>query len=121
VYVLRITENVSQATYNYLVAASVPLHRNKFVLPVAAWIAQNRPETVAQPAVNLGLQGRAPANKIIEALERLDKIGALEEMPQLGERGKRVFVVTDSSYWDFVRSYSREVTAASGRMDGNQG
>lgn len=65
------------------------------------------PSATAPEAVR-GLAGQLPANKALEALERLATIGALRELPYPGRPHSRIFEPVPSIYWDFVGPYVAE-------------
>jgi hypothetical protein len=83
-------------------ARSVAIHGNRAVFPVAAWIAEAGVDAITAPEVVRGLGGELAPNKVLEALIRISKIGALDEMPHLGRPHPRVFRLRKSAYWNFV-------------------
>ncbi|HEU4738954.1 MAG TPA: hypothetical protein VFS54_07715 [Solirubrobacterales bacterium] len=77
-----------------------------YVLPVAAWMLRSGVEVVEVSDVMRGLQGRADRPRIIEALEKLNEIGAVRELERGGKRNSpRIFSKAANPYWNFVESY----------------
>lgn len=109
---MRVVGDWSDARYERLAERSHALHYNKHVLPVATWIAEASVETIKAPEVGLGLGGRSPANRVMEALERLCAIGALQELPYPGPPQARIFERRSTAYWHFVLAFAEEVESS---------
>lgn len=89
------------------VTLSRSLHGHKYVLPVAAWIAESGAALVTASDVMAGLHGRADRLRVLEALKRLVDIGAMIEMPHPGGNAARYFQRVDDPYWLLVESHLR--------------
>jgi hypothetical protein len=77
-----------------------------YVLPVAAWMLRSGVEVVEVSDAMRGLQGRADRPRIIEALEKLTEIGAVQELERGGQRNSpRIFSKMPNPYWNFVGAY----------------
>jgi hypothetical protein len=102
--------HIDDDQFRALTEASRDLHGHMFVLPVAVWILFSDVSVVSVAEVLRGLDGRVDRHRIIEALGRLDLIGAMKELPRLGARNSpRAFEkLPGSPYWQFVASYSAE-------------
>lgn len=88
---------------------SVELTGNNVVVPVAVVIAQRTEGgTVSTPEVCKLLGGRLPPNRVGKALARLDRLGALAELPFPGRPHARMFHVIDGPFWTFVREGTRD-------------
>jgi hypothetical protein len=88
---------------------SVELTGNNVVVPVAVMIAErSKGGTVSTPEVCQLLGGRLPPNRVGKALARLDRLGALAELPFPGRPHARMFHVIDGPFWTFVREWSRD-------------
>jgi hypothetical protein len=99
--------------FTALTAASRDLHGHMCVLPVAVWIARDGEPVVTVSEALRGLAGRVDRPRIMEALKRLEAIGALSELPRIGPaNAPRQFErIKESAYWDFADSYSEERTS----------
>ena len=95
--------------YDRVADRSAILHGHRHVLPVVAWILESGSEAITAPEATHGLAGLVTGNKVLEALERLDAIGALRELPYPGKPHRRVFERIPSPYWDFAGQYLSEV------------
>ena len=83
-----------------------------YVLPVAAWMLRSGVEVVEVSDAMRGLGGRADRPRIIEALEKLGEIGAVQELERGGRRNSpRIFSKTPNPYWSFVNAYLADATA----------
>jgi hypothetical protein len=99
---------MDDSEFDALSAASRDLHGHQSVLPVAVWILRQGSEVVGVSEVSRGVSGRLDRPRIIEALKRLELIGAMRELPRLGPRNApRMFErKAESPYWDFADAYS---------------
>jgi hypothetical protein len=98
-----------------LTAASRDLHGHMSVLPVAVLILREGTSVVGASEALRGLGGRLDRPRIIEALKRLEAIGAMRELPRLGPRNSpRAFErLPDSPYWAFAAAFAEDrVTVA---------
>jgi hypothetical protein len=84
-----------------------------YVLPVAEWILRSGADAVGPSEAMVGLGGRADRPRIIEALVRLEKIGALRELPRTGRRAPRIFERVKNPYWSLVATHLADSGAAS--------
>jgi len=92
--------------FDSLASKSRSLHGHMYVLPVAAWMLRSGVEVVEVSDAMKGLHGRADRPRIIEALEKLDEIGAVRELERGGQRNSpRIFSKTPNPYWNFVSAY----------------
>lgn len=89
-------------------ARSQAVHRNKYVLPVALAAAHLDATSVKAPEIRVALGGKLPDNRILEGLERLCAMSAMEELPHPGRPHARVFVKRDSAYWAFAEAFVAE-------------
>lgn len=96
--------------FDALSAASRDLHAAQSVLPVAVWIMRSGSEVFAVSEISRGLGGRLDRPRILEALKRLEGIGAMRELPRIGPANlpRKFDRVKASTYWSFADSYSRE-------------
>lgn len=87
-----------------------------YVLPVAEWILRSGTEATGVSEAMDGLAVR-DRSRVIEALVRLVEIGAMEELPRLGQRNApRMFQrVGQSPYWDLVSAEAGIPLAQRGR------
>jgi hypothetical protein len=83
---------------------SQAIHGNKHVLPVAMAIFESGLTVLKAPEVGVAVDGRIPPNRVLEALTRLCRIGALAEMPHPGPPVPRVFELRRDAYWDLVQA-----------------
>lgn len=100
---------------------SQSLHGNKYVLPVAAVIAEGTQNPVKAPDIGIALNGRLPPNRVLEALDWLVAMSVLEELPYPGRPHARLFERTASAYWNFVPLFCEEdaVSASATRASVN--
>jgi hypothetical protein len=83
------------------------------VLAVAIAIEESRASTVTQPEVTRALDGRSPPNKILQALARLEAMGALSQLPYPGRPRARTWEkVKKSAFWTLATEYAAEIDAA---------
>jgi hypothetical protein len=81
--------------------------RNNVLVPVAVVIAErSEAGTVSTPEVCELLGGRLHPNRVGKALARLDRLGALTELPFPGRPHARMFNVIDGPFWTFVRAWA---------------
>lgn len=100
--------------FEQLARASVDLFGNRATLPVASAVARLGATTVQGPDAQRALSGQLPANKVLEALERLCRLGALHEMPYVGRPHARTFEIRgESCVWPFIRAFVEELTSES--------
>jgi hypothetical protein len=85
---------------------------HRHVLPVAVWILKSNEASLTQPIVTRGLEGRSPPNKVLQALAKLDLLGALVELPFPGRPDPRRFEKQESACWELVREYATAVDAS---------
>jgi hypothetical protein len=95
-----------------LTAASRALHGHMSVLPVAVWIAREGEPVVTVSEVLRGLAGRVDRPRIMEALKRLEAIGALRELPRIGapNAARQFERISGSPYWGFAVTYAEDRT-----------
>jgi hypothetical protein len=101
---------------------SQALHGNKYVLPVAlaaVGVAPNCP--LKAPDVAAVLPGQVPANRILEALQRLCDLGVMHELPHVGRPHPRFFVRNESVYWGFAQAFADEAVDAALHREGIHG
>lgn len=110
---------ITDERFEALTAASRDVHGNMFVLPVAFWVAEESGSGVSVSEIMRGLQGRVDRHRIIEALERLCAIGAMEELPRPDVRNApRFFDMKIHPYWAFVAAFTASfLTLESGVPD----
>lgn len=84
------------------------LHGSKHVLPVAIAALETTFPIVAAPELAVILRARTPANRALDALERLCAIGAMHEHPHVGRPAARRFELDPSPYWVFARALAEE-------------
>lgn len=99
---------VSGAEHGRLKDLSLAVFKNGSLLPVAVAFDRLAPtdgSVAAVPAVGVGLAGRLTANRIVESLERLSRIGAAVELPHPGAPAPRVFERRPSPFWAFMDAY----------------
>jgi hypothetical protein len=93
--------------FETLAQQSRDLHGHMYVLPLAGWILEAGKETVNAAEAMAGLKGRADRIRMLEALERLAKIGAVRELPRQDRKNAtRCFESLDSPYWNLVKTYA---------------
>jgi len=92
------------------------LHGNKHVLPIAMAAIETGLPVVTSPEVVVGLSGRTPANRALEALERLCTFGAMYEHPYMGRPAPRRFELRPSPYWASARTLAEEAWPAESRQ-----
>lgn len=100
---------VSDAEHARLEDLSLAVFKNGSLFPVAIVFDRLAPtdgSLVAVPAVGVGLAGRLTANRVVESLVRLTRIGATVELPHSGAPAPRVFERRPSPFWAFVDAYS---------------
>jgi hypothetical protein len=92
---------------------SSDLFNNSLVLPVAWAILQHTEvdATLAASEIRQELGGRVENNQIREALKRLERIGALQEMPHTGPPNPHVWVRRDHPLWAFVDTWTSNLLA----------
>ncbi len=100
----------SDEIYGALAVRSQGLYKNKHLLPVAAWIAGCKLETISAPDVARGLDGRLAPNKALEVLERLQEAGVMHELPYTGRPHARMFERLPGAFWRFVEEFASETT-----------
>ena len=100
---------IDDQEFTALTAASRDLHGHMSVLPVAVWIVREGEPVVTVSEVLRGLSGRVDRPRIMEALKRLEAIGALRELPRVGpSNSARQFErIADSPYWDLAVTYAK--------------
>jgi hypothetical protein len=105
-----ITKDVTRKEYDELARQSKVLHGHRYVLPVAAWIQDSDVSILTAPDAVEGLAGRADKIRVIEALVRLNEIGAIRELPRESRANSpRFFEKERSAYWEFLAQYLAEV------------
>lgn len=87
-----------------------------YVLPVAVWILRSTADAVSPSEAMVGLAGRADRPRIIEALVRLEEIGAVKELPRTGQRTRRVFERVENPYWSLVATHVADLETASSSL-----
>jgi hypothetical protein len=100
--------------HGLLADRSEAIYGHRHVLPVAVWILESGTETMTQPVVSRGLEGRSPPNKVLHALERLGDIGALTQLPFPGRPHARTFEKAASAFWALVAEDAAEVDGTLG-------
>lgn len=98
--------------YDALADRSEAIYGHRHVLPAAVWILESGETSLTQPIVSRGLEGRSPPNKVLQALTKLNRVGALTELPFLGRPNSRAFEKRESACWDLIREYAAEVDAS---------
>jgi hypothetical protein len=88
--------------FDKLSIRSQALHGNKYVLPIGVAALELRGPTITAREAVEAVGGKAPANRTLQALERLCAIGAMEEQPHLGRPTPRVFRLRPHPYWDLA-------------------
>lgn len=101
----------SDEIYEGLAARSQGLYKNKHLLPVAAWIAGCKLDTISAPDVARGLDGRLALNKALEVLERLQEAGVMHELPYPGRPHARMFERLPGAFWRFAEEFASETMA----------
>jgi hypothetical protein len=96
----------SAERYAGVAERSLVLHGNSQLLPVALAFSELGQKSSSVPQVYRHLGGEVPAHRVLEALRRLEKIGAVEELPYVGRPHPREFERRDSPYWEFAFAYS---------------
>jgi uncharacterized protein (DUF934 family) len=107
-YDVRIVEDWSDDTYDTLAARSHAFYKNKHVLPVAAWVAECKNDTIRAAEVVRGLGGRLAPNRALEALERLRDGEVMRELPFPGRPHARVFQRRHSLFWGVALEFAAE-------------
>jgi hypothetical protein len=100
---------MNQARFEGLAALSDTVYGHRHVVPVGVWIQESGSSSASQPEVRIGLEGRSPSNKVLRALERLEELGALRELPYVGRPQPRVFERIKSAHWDAIAEYATDV------------
>ena len=98
----------TSSRFEAVAATSQVLHGNKHMLPVAAAIIKIGAPTIKAPEISIFLSGRLPANRVLEALQRLCALGVVHELPYPGRPAPRIFEPATSAYWDFVDRFLAE-------------
>jgi hypothetical protein len=95
---------MEEAAYNALRNSSSDLFKNSLVLPVAWSLIQTTEvgATVAASEIRRDLGGQVENNQIREAMDRLEKIGALRKLPRGGRLSPHLWVREIHPVWDFV-------------------
>jgi hypothetical protein len=95
--------------YDRLARLSCGLTGNKGVLPVAAAIAELADGgTISTPEVAEHLGGRLPPNRVLEALGRLSRLGAVRELPYVGRPHPRAYELVPGPFWTFVPGWAMD-------------
>ncbi|MBN9622827.1 MAG: hypothetical protein J0H06_07730, partial [Actinobacteria bacterium] len=97
---------------------SSDLFKNSLVLP-AAWSLTQTIEidaTVAASDIRRELGGQVENNQIREALERLEKVGALRKLPHAGRPNPHVWVRQTHPFWGFVETWVEILTKDDARQ-----
>ena len=71
---------------------------------------------VTSPDLVVVLSGRTPANRALQALERLCTFGAMYEHPYTGRPAPRRFELRLSPYWAFARALAEEAWPVESRQ-----
>ena len=93
----------ASSEFDYLIEKSRTVHGHRYILPVAVWIFESGKTDVTAADAMVGLGGRADRPRIIESLARLTAIGALRELPRVGQRNApRYFERVEDPYWAYI-------------------
>jgi hypothetical protein len=111
---------MTRERYEGLMKWSRRLHGHQTVLPVAVWIHEGDVTVTTPPEAVQGLLGRADKARVIEALEKLDGICAVREMPRNGARNATRYFekLPTSVYWTFLEGYLAEIGLENGETAG---
>lgn len=97
---------MEQDDFDRLQRLSVELAGNNVLLPVAAALAGLPDAPATTPRVVEALDGRLPPNRVTEALQRLDRLGVVRELPYPGRPHPRLFERVQGPFWTFVRAWA---------------
>jgi hypothetical protein len=111
-YGVWMMDDWSDDIYDALAVRSQALFKNKHLLPVAAWVAENPSETTGAPDVVRGLAGRIAPNKALEALERLRDGGMMIELPFPGPPHARIFQRKATLFWSVAVEFASDAGKA---------
>ncbi|MDX6595205.1 MAG: hypothetical protein QOI72_587 [Solirubrobacterales bacterium] len=105
--------------FDRLAKLSRNLHGHMYVLPVACWIFEGEISGVSVAEAMAGLGGKADRPRIIEALVRLTRIGALTELARPEQRNSpRFFERAEDPFWVYVDALLASLRAEGGGRRG---
>jgi hypothetical protein len=103
---------LDEESFARLGEASDRLHRNHHLLPLSAWILEDRERTVSVREAMKALGG-VDRTRAAEALDRLVAIGAMVKLPRAtnDKNEKRLYRGRDCHYWEALPGFLAEVEA----------
>jgi hypothetical protein len=110
---------MDEADYHSLCDRSSDLFKNRLVLPVAWAVLQITEDeaTVSASEIRVELGGRVENNQIRDALKRLERIGALRELPHTGPPSPHIWVRQGHPVWDFVKAWAGNLLSGDPQME----